>query len=88
MQALLNRDDRNEARELPLCLIPGGTGNGMSASYGLWNPATAAHAICKGKKRRMDVVSVYQPLRDCLYSFLSITFGFIANVDIDTEYLR
>lgn len=65
-----------------------GTGNGMSASAGLWNPVTAAHALCKGRLRKMDVLSVMQPPGRRYFSFLSITFGFIANVDIGTEHLR
>ena len=48
----------------------------------------AAHALCKGAVKEMDVVSILQPPRPPLYSFLSVTLGFIANVDIGTENLR
>jgi len=60
----------------------------MAASGGLWTPATAGHALCKGATRRMDVVSLLQPGQPRRYSFLSLTFGLIANVDIGTESLR
>lgn len=36
----------------------------------------------------MDILSVFQPPGRRHFSFLSITFGFIANVDIGTEHLR
>lgn len=60
----------------------------MSASVGMWTPTMAAHALCKGAVKEMDVVSILQPPRPPLYSFLSVTLGFIANVDIGTENLR
>ena len=93
MQALLTHKQKERMKEIPLMLIPGGTGNGMSASLGLWTPTTAAHALCRGKLKRIDILSIDQPLTAeepsvTLYSFLSITFGLIANVDIGTENLR
>ncbi len=46
---------------MPLALVPSGSGNALSASTGLWSPATAAHAVVKGLTRPIDVVSVLQP---------------------------
>jgi len=46
-QGLLQRPDWAEAARLPLCQVPGGSGNALAANCGLWSPATAAHAICK-----------------------------------------
>jgi len=46
-QGLLHRPDWAEAARLPLCQVPGGSGNALAANCGLWSPATAAHAICK-----------------------------------------
>ena len=88
IQGLFRRPDWAEAIRLPLCLVPGGTGNGLSASVGMWTPTQAAHALCKGHVLSMDVVSVLQPPHKAQYSFLSTTYGFIANVDIGTENLR
>lgn len=36
----------------------------------------------------MDIVSVLQAGQEPQFSFLSTTYGFIANVDIGTENLR
>jgi len=48
--------------------------------------------ILSGSKKKreapMDVFSVLQPPHARRYAFLSITFGFIANLDIGTEHLR
>ena len=69
-------------------MVPCGSGNGMAASAGLWTPATAAHAVCKGCIRGMDILSLFQPPDRRYYAFLSLTFGLIANLDIGTESLR
>ena len=69
-------------------MVPCGSGNGMAASAGLWTPATAAHAVCKGCTRGMDIMSLFQPPDRRYYAFLSLTFGLIANLDIGTESLR
>ena len=47
LQGLLQRPDWAEAARLPLCQVPGGSGNALAANCGLWSPVTAAHAICK-----------------------------------------
>ncbi len=49
---------------------------------------TAAHAIVKGTTSPMDIASVLQPPGRRYYSFLSLTFGLIPNLDIGTEHLR
>ena len=54
----------------------------------MWDMVTAAYAICKGRTRAIDIVSVLQPPAPRLYSFLSLTFGLISNLDIGTEHLR
>lgn len=49
---------------------------------------TATFAVCKGKTEALDIVSVLQPPGRRYYSFLSITYGLIANLDVGTENLR
>ena len=46
---------------LPFVHVPGGSGNGLAASCGLWDAETAAYAICKGKTRSLDIASCLQP---------------------------
>ena len=46
---------------MPFAHVPGGSGNGLAASCGLWDTTTAAYAICKGRTQPLDVASVLQP---------------------------
>lgn len=46
-QGLLSRPDWAAARHLPFAHVPGGSGNGLAASCGLWDPVTAAYSIAK-----------------------------------------
>lgn len=61
MQGLLNRPDWETSRRVPLAHVPGGSGNGLAASCGLWDTVTAAYSICKGRTQPLDVASVLQP---------------------------
>ena len=48
VQGLFRRSDWQDAVKVPLALVPGGSGNALSASTGLWTPVTAAHAgVCR-----------------------------------------
>lgn len=46
------------------------------------------HAVVKGATSALDIVSVVQPPGRRYFSFLSINFGLITNLDIGTEHLR
>jgi sphingosine kinase len=47
------------------------------------------YLIAKGKFKEMDAIKVeIDSLEDPIYSFLSINFGFIADVDINSEFMR
>jgi sphingosine kinase len=71
-----------------MCPVPTGSGNGMAASCGLWDPATAAVAVCRGRVHACDVISALQPPGTRLYCLLSLVYGLMANLDINTEHLR
>ncbi|KAL6778110.1 hypothetical protein ACKKBG_A16955 [Auxenochlorella protothecoides x Auxenochlorella symbiontica] len=88
LQGMLNRPDWEAARQLPLVQIPAGSGNGLAASTGLWDVTTAVHALVKGCTSPMDVSSVLQPPARRVFSFLSLTYGMIPNLDIGTDHLR
>jgi diacylglycerol kinase family enzyme len=87
-------------RPTPFVHVPGGSGNGLAASCGLWDVETAAVAMILGKTRSLDLASVLQPKSTGsdqieqgmggtrFYSFLSTVFGLLANLDIGTEHLR
>ncbi|KAI3428489.1 hypothetical protein D9Q98_007314 [Chlorella vulgaris] len=87
LQGLLTRQDWEATRQLPLAQIPCGSGNALAASVGMWNVHTALHAIIKGQQRPLDIASVVQHERRC-FSFLSVSYGLITNLDIGTEHLR
>jgi hypothetical protein len=38
--------------------VPGGSGNGLASSCGLWDPVTAAFSVCKGRCEPLDIASV------------------------------
>ena len=76
-------------KSIPICHVPAGSGNGISASCGLWSPATAAHAILRGRTCAMDAATVVQPVSGTrLLSVMCVQYGLLSNLDIETEHLR
>ncbi|KAI8102529.1 hypothetical protein M9435_006127 [Picochlorum sp. BPE23] len=90
VQGLLDRVDWEDCvSKVHLVQIPCGSGNALAASTGIWDVSSAAYTAIKGRVSRMDVASIIQPkTRRRLYSFLSVTYGLVANLDIGTEHLR
>lgn len=100
LNGLMERMDwRRACRELSLGIIPCGSGNGLAKSVAHhcnepYDPKPILHAtlICvAGRATPMDVVRVELSHRDkhfVMYSFLSIGWGLIADIDIESERLR
>ncbi|KAG7220587.1 hypothetical protein INR49_017966 [Caranx melampygus] len=44
--------------------------------------------LCKGLVGSMDLVSIHLASRQRLFSFLSLAWGFVADVDIESEKYR
>lgn len=90
LQGMLQRADWQEmAQSLQLVQVPCGSGNALAASCGIWDIATAAYAAIRGEPTSMDIASIHQPsTNSTMYSFLSVTYGMVANLDIGTEHLR
>ena len=89
---LMSRRDRQTAIELPLGVIPGGTGNGLSKtllelSGESYDPLNAAFLIAKGKQQAFDIAAIEQNGTK-YYSFLSLAWGLISDVDIGSEKLK
>ena len=89
---LMSRPDREMAIKLPLGIIPGGTGNGLSKtlleqSQESYHPVNAAFLIIKGKQQSFDLATVKQNNTE-YYSFLSLSWGLISDVDIESEKLK
>ncbi|PSC69971.1 Sphingosine kinase 1 [Micractinium conductrix] len=89
LQGILARPDWAAMAATPFAQVPCGSGNALAASVGLWSVDTAVHAVIKGQQQAFDIASVLQqsPPRRC-FSFLSVSFGLITNLDIGTEHLR
>lgn len=100
LNGLMERMDwRRACRELPLGIIPCGSGNGLAKSVAHhcnepYEPKPILHATLTciaGKSTPMDVVRVEIASKDknyVMYSFLSVGWGLIADIDIESERLR
>ncbi|KAM7394033.1 hypothetical protein PAMP_020860 [Pampus punctatissimus] len=98
INGLLERPDWEEAIRTPLGILPGGSGNGLAASvhhYSGSSPVSSedllvscGFLLCKGLVSRMDLVSIHLLSSPRLFSFLSLAWGFVADVDIESEKYR
>ena len=95
VNALLQRDDWNAFKDtITIGCIPGGTGNGLvksllSHTNDRYSVLDATFKVAKGRRIFMDLTEL-----DCeyekkkLYSFLSVAWAIIADVDINSEAIR
>ncbi|KAL0490387.1 hypothetical protein AKO1_003211, partial [Acrasis kona] len=95
INGIMSRPDWKHASEkLRFGVIPAGTGNGLATVTGAMpnvshasTPQRSAFIIARGFYSPLDLMSVYQKDKRA-YSFLSITWAVIADVDLGTENLR
>ncbi|KAJ3322561.1 hypothetical protein HDV06_002938 [Boothiomyces sp. JEL0866] len=87
VHGLLSRPDWESAKSLPIATIGGGTANGIGKNLDLEFQELATLAILKGKTCKFDVMAVIQNNK-ITYSHLSLTWGFVADVDIESEKWR
>ncbi|XP_077380519.1 sphingosine kinase 1-like [Festucalex cinctus] len=98
INGLLDRSDWEEAIRTPLGILPGGSGNALAASIHHYAGASLVSSeellvscgflLCKGVVSRMDLVSVRLFSGTRLFSFLSLAWGFVADVDVESEKYR
>lgn len=98
INGLLERPDWEEAVRMPLAILPGGSGNALAASVHHYSGSTPVSSeelliscgfqLCKGLVSRMDLVSVHLTSDPRVFSFLSLAWGFVADVDIESEKYR
>lgn len=93
INGLYRRSDRVDAfNKLAITQIPCGSGNAMSVScHWTNNPSYATLFLIKSTETRCDVMCMSQPsYKDNIpkLSFLSQTYGIIAESDINTEFIR
>ncbi|XP_020599286.1 sphingosine kinase 2-like [Phalaenopsis equestris] len=92
VNGLLQREDWVTAIKLPLGIIPAGTGNGLAKSilgaagehYSIEN---ATFVVIRGHKRALDVTTVLQG-KTKFFSTLMLSWGLIADIDIESEKYR
>ncbi|KAK4306089.1 hypothetical protein Pmani_022066 [Petrolisthes manimaculis] len=93
---LLKRPDWEQAIQFPVGIIPGGSGNGLARSIAHWlsEPYMASPVlvstlnIVHGHFSPMDLVLLETAAGKRLLSFLSVGFGIISDIDIESERLR
>ena len=79
---------RSALSKVAVVQLPCGTGNAMSKSVnGTMSNSLAALAVVKGVRTPLDLVSITQGDSRTL-SFLSQSFGIIAEADLGTEHIR
>ncbi|KAL7826629.1 hypothetical protein AOLI_G00318380 [Acnodon oligacanthus] len=98
INGLMEREDWEEAIRTPLGILPGGSGNALAASVHHYTQADAVFGedlllscgfvLCKGLVCPLDLLSVCLSSGQRLFSFLSLAWGFVADVDIESEKYR
>lgn len=88
LQGLLSRPDWERAAAVPFATCPTGSGNGLAASLGVFDPVAAAFTVTRRRQHPMDVASVLQPQGSRYFLLLSLAYGLMSNLDIGTEHLR
>ena len=89
---LMSRDDREMAIKMPLGIIPAGSGNGLGKSIleaagESFDSLNAAFIVAKGRQQSFDLAEISQGDRQ-YYSFLSLAWGLISDVDLESEKIR
>ncbi|QPG73668.1 hypothetical protein FOA43_000981 [Brettanomyces nanus] len=90
INGLYKRSDRAKAfNKLVITQVPAGSGNALSRScLGTLEPSDAVLEILKGVTVRTDLMAVCSQDQPVIVSFLSQTYGIIAQADIGTEWMR
>ncbi|KAJ2742500.1 hypothetical protein GGI20_004436 [Coemansia sp. BCRC 34301] len=88
LNGFLRRSDWPKYKSLPLGAIPAGTGNGLAKSLDCLWAEQAAVAVVKAQSRPLDIMSATLGSGRTEYCFLSMTWGLIADIDIESERMR
>lgn len=99
VNAIMAREDWQQAIRIPVGAIPTGSGNGLA--YTLMNISRfpvgcqidavklCCEQIIRAEKRSCDLVKIsYGKDTVTIWSFLSVGWGLLADIDIDSEWLR
>ncbi|XP_052070628.1 sphingosine kinase 1-like [Mytilus californianus] len=95
INGLMSRKDWAKAIKFPIGCLPGGSGNALCCSVNYlagepMDPDMVLHStfvLIKHKILPIDLVLLQTPT-DQIYSFLSVAWGIIADIDYESEKLR
>jgi sphingosine kinase len=91
VNALLNREDREECiQRIAIGVIPVGSSNGIAKticeeSGETFTPQNCAFIIAKGRSRPIDILEIETQSGKKIYSFLSVAYGIISDIDLESE---
>ncbi|XP_078392681.1 sphingosine kinase 2-like [Cetorhinus maximus] len=98
INGLMERPDWEKAIQMPVGILPAGSGNALAAAvnhnagYGMALGeellVNCTLLLCRGLASPMDLVSVTTASGRRHFSFLSVAWGFVADVDIESEKYR
>lgn len=95
INAIFTRKDAKQfLKSTAIGVVPGGSANGYAkticeASQEAFNEQNCAYIIAKGETRLFDVLEIESASQvNKIYSFLSLTYGLIADIDLESEKLR
>jgi len=78
---------RSDNKQIPIGLIPGGTGNSFMHDLNCLNPIEAVNQIIKMEKRKIDLVKITTS-NEILYSFNVAGWGMPPDINILAEKMR
>ncbi|KAJ2656924.1 hypothetical protein IW148_005411 [Coemansia sp. RSA 1199] len=88
LNGLLARPDWPSLRNITLGVVPTGTGNGLAKTLDCIWPEQAAVAIVRAQSRPIDIMSATMASGLIEYCFLSLTWGLLGDIDIESERMR
>ncbi|CAI9579046.1 unnamed protein product [Staurois parvus] len=98
INGLMARQDWADAIKKPISALPSGSGNALAASINYYSGheqvtgkkllTNCAFILCKGQLLPLDIVSLTTLPGKRIFSFLSVAWGLISDVDIESEKYR
>ncbi|XP_068959524.1 sphingosine kinase 2 [Petaurus breviceps papuanus] len=98
VNGLLDRPDWEEAVKIPVGVLPCGSGNALAGAvnqHGGFEPAMGLDLLlncsllmCRGRGSPLDLLSVTLASGARCFSLLSVAWGFVSDVDIQSERFR
>ena len=92
INGVMSRPDWQDAvRRVPLCIIPGGSGNALAKSVDTPFPEYAALSLIQTQSIPFDLFAfkhLAEPEKPVRYGFLEVMWALIADVDIESDRIR